>query len=62
MFRIKEIKNKVTGDIVYKVQVKFLWWWNTCKIEWWEHGRAAIFNHYSQAFEYKRKREFESGW
>jgi len=62
-YRIKEHKNKITGESKYTLQIKFLWWWNTCYRELgWGCDEPMIFDTREECEEAKREREIDDAW
>ncbi|QIG62301.1 hypothetical protein [Tenacibaculum phage JQ] len=63
MYRIKEIKNRITNESKFKLQIKVLWWWNDCHREiGWGCSEPIICSTLSECEDYKREREIESAW
>jgi hypothetical protein len=63
MYRIKEIKNGITNESKFKLQVKCLCWWSDCYKELgWECDEPIICDTLSECESYKREREIEDAW
>lgn len=63
MYRIKEHKNKITGETKYEVQEKFLWWWNTCRREiGWNCDEPMIYDTYNEADAMLYERQVDEAW
>ncbi len=63
MYRIKEIKNKITEESKFKLQVRFLWWWRDCYREiGWGCSEPIITNTLIECQRCKREREVENAW
>lgn len=62
-YRIKELKNKVTGESRFKLQVKFLWWWNDCYRELgWGCSEPIVTETHNECLQYKEEIEERETW
>ena len=63
MYRIKELKNKITLESKFKLQIRVLLWCSDCYRELgWGCSEPIVCDTLIECEEYKKTREIEDAW
>lgn len=62
-YRVKEVKNTITGDTKYIAQIKLFFWWRNCQRELgWGCSEKAGFSNRASCENFIRERRVEDAW